>query len=460
MAAPTLLFPGKGDDMQSNRRYTLSVLLLAIPMLLFSSPVYADSPFAAWFGVWTIVDDTSPQATVDPHSQASVQFMPTVDGKGLEISRKVLDSGAQDIKDVKETLILDGSKQPLDAKNCTGWESSKWVPETGAIVGSSEVHCKDSGSFRTSSLKVMLAPDQMVDILGIITGDQTRVAARRLNFHHSLEAAAESRSNLNGYAGRVAVSAAWNVTGIIQLAAMVDDQVLQAALVEKNDKLHVDAKALRQMKAARLSKDTIDLMVALAFPDKFFVQTDGQTALQPVSGSTSATNSFGASFFPSTGFSPNSYLFSRDLWLYLGSPLWLDSLILLSPNSYSAAPLLWGTPSGGFVSAGSQPTFYHGKMTGQGYAQTVPIDSNSGRHAVPYNGNHVQAGPRSGTYINTAPIHTSSSGSSHSAPSSSGGSAGSSSGSSGTSSGSSSSSGSSAPAASGGDDGARRAVPR
>jgi hypothetical protein len=450
--------PGKGDNMKTSMRFTLGFFLFVFPMLIFSGSGYADSSLAPWVGVWTLAAEKTPDIAKMPSSQSTVEILPTSDGKGIQISRKTSNQST-----VKEVLILDGSKQPLDANNCSGWQISKWIPEPEVIIGSSEISCKDSGSFRTSNMKLMLSADQMVDILGVKVGNQTRVATRRLHFDLDLQSAKESRPEISGIAARTAASAPWNLPDILQLSKSIDDQVLQAALVEKKARLTIDANSLKQMRSAKLSKETIDLLIALAFPNEFMVQTNGEVKLQPIS--RSASSSSGVSYLPVSSYYPSSYAYLSNLWFYYGSPFWWDDYFLFYPRRYSGVVITGGgAPSGGSPSGGSS-TSSHGQMTNQGYVQITPIDS--GRHAVPPNSGNIPYGSRSGVYLGTAPPNTGSSGSYSPAPASSGSSSsapassGSPSSPSPSSGGSGSSGGSSAPPpSSGGDDSGRHAVPR
>ena len=432
--------------MKTTKQLLLGLLLLALPALLFAgSPEAAgaaapgDSSLAPWIGVWTPLADRPDNPASDANSQAIVEIRPTADGKGLAISRKTPQQ-----PEVKETLILDGSKQPVDAKDCSGWQSSKWVPEIAAIIGSSEVTCKDSGSFSTTSLKMMLAADQMVDIFGIKTGDQTRLATRRLRFSSDLPSAGSSRSGPAGIAARMAASAPWKLEGILNLSGTVGVPILQAALVEKNVQLNMNAKSLKKMQAAGLPKEIVDLLVALAYPREFYVQTDGRVKLQSVSDSTAGLS--GSSYFPSSYYysSPYSYYY-YDNWFYYRSPFWSDYYFVF-------------VPSYGYIPGGGSNSPYSGgyASSSKGYVQIAPVDT--GRHAVPRGSYVPQGNSSSGTYSSPPAIVSGGSSGSSSTPSSDGG--GSSSGGGGASSSSGGGASASPSGYSSGSSGGGSAVPR
>jgi hypothetical protein len=398
--------------MNTNKYFIMGLFLLLFPALFFSGSndtraTIGSSP-DPWIGEWLLTDDQPHSAgRIAVSSQATVEIRPTINGNGIEITRK-----APQQPDVKETLILDGTTQSLNEKDCSGWQISKWIPEARVIIGSSEINCKDSGSFRISSLKMILPYDQMVDILGIITGDQTRVAMRRLMFNRELPAAAEVRSQSAGTAARKAASAPWDLASILQLAGTVDEKVLQAALIEKNVRLDLDVNSLKQMKASKLSTKSIDLLLALAYPQSFHVKTNGEVTLQPISEST---------LFPSITAGGSSLSSSRDYMfallsdrlLYYGSPFWWDRYIVFNP-----APNLKVTSST-WLSSRPRPVavpspYYN--AGNPGFVQIMP--ANAGHGVFPLPGIRPQSGNHSGS---SSGASTSSGGASNPASTGSGG---------------------------------------
>jgi hypothetical protein len=394
--------------MNTNKLFIMGILLFAFPALLFpgsnDTRAVISPSLDPWIGAWLLMEDRPLSSGFNTvNSPATVEIRPTINGNEIEIIRK-----APQQPDVKETLILDGSTQPLNEKNCSGWQISKWIPEARVIIGSSEINCKDSGSFRTSSLKMILPNDQMVDILGIITGDQTRVATRRLMFNRELPAAAEFRSQSAGTAARRAASAPWNLARILQLAAIVDEKVLQAALLEKDVRLDLDVKSLKQMKASKLSNKSIDLLVALAYPERFHIKTNGEVTLQPMPES---------ALLSSSRDYRNIYGFLSNLLCYFGSPFWWDRYII-----FNSIPNLIVTPSTRLPSGprfssrrGAAP-IPHTYAANPGFVQITPI--NTGHNVFP----RPQSRPSSSNHTGSSSSpSTSSGGSSKPASSGSGG---------------------------------------
>lgn len=234
------------------------------------------SPLSAWTGIWTIVDHTKDSPAADGSPESTVEIRPTADGTGLEIIRRV-----QDQRDIKETLILDESRRPVETHECSGWQSAGLLAEAGVIIVSSEMNCKETGSIATTNFRIILGPELMADILALNSGGQTRLATRKLALERDLPQEEGLAPGWVTVAARTEAAAPWELDTIIRLSELVDDRVLQAALMEKEAELNLTTDSLKQMKKAKLSTPVIDLLVALAYPDQFHVEKNGQVELRP-----------------------------------------------------------------------------------------------------------------------------------------------------------------------------------
>jgi hypothetical protein len=351
-----------------------------------------DSPLLPWIGVWNITD--SGTATAAPTQKSTVEIRPTSDQKGLEISRH---NPRQ--PDVSETLIPDGTRRPLVAQNCTGWQTARWIPEAGLILESSEMACKEMGSFATSTLKMILETDQMAEILLVKTAGQSHVAVRRLTFERDLTSASDLPPAWVATSARTAISAPWSLDTIIQLSKSIDTSLLEAAMIEKKVRTRLNAQSLRQMQAAKTPKEIIDLTVALAYPDQFHIEKNGQVVLRPwLTSSTSASAS--ASYAPGfttyypgafyNCYSPQGYfgysgfdpLAFGSCWSYY-SPFWWDYPIYIPAIVNNGGA---GNGSGSSVPGGGGNGSGYGVpvVTPGGYARIQPINP---PHARPRGGN-------------------------------------------------------------------------
>lgn len=408
-----------------------------------NTPLPPDLTLTPWIGVWTIVDAPSEDTGTEPSAKPVVEISPTEDGKGLNIRREVSQK-----PDVQEVVIPDGVRRPIQSKNCTGWQSSKWLPEAGLISGSSEIACNESESYSITTLRMIVSPERMIDVLTIKASGQTRIAVRHLLYSKDLTSTGEFPNQL-AMAARISISAPWDLNTILKLSKMIDVSTFQAALLEKDTQLTLNPKTLKQLTAANVPKPIIDLLVAQAFPEKFFIEKNGQVAAtQAVKTKDSLSASSTAPYaiiYPAYGY--GGY-YSPYYWSYY-SPFWYGYPIYF----YN------GGGSGGSGGPGGPPRPSTGGQlsSARGYVQITPRDT--GRQAVPIRG-QVSSSGRSAGYAQSVPSGGGASGAgSSSSGASSGG--GYSAGSGASSSGGSSGSGNASPGGySSGSSSGGRAVPR
>jgi hypothetical protein len=336
-----------------------------------------DPSLTAWFGVWTITDD-HPSAATDSNQRNTVEIRPTSDRKGLNITRK---NPSQ--PDVFDVVIPDGTKKPLNAQNCTGWKTYQWLPAAGSIVGFSETTCKDSGTFATSTLMMFVDNDQMVEVLSVKSAGRAGVAVRHLRYEQYLAPVPDSQPPWVAVEQRISLAAPWTFEAIIQLSKSVEAAMLEAAMIEKKVRLNLTAGSLKQMQAAKVPKEIIDLTVALTFPDQFHIEKNGQVVLRPwivssPSGSAPHRLTQGVlTYYPGAFYDCNSPLGYYRGFSYSGVPgsCW---------NFYS--PFWWDYPL--YIPVGGGANDRSGNVvsspvtaTTGGYVQVQPV--NTPRHAIP-----------------------------------------------------------------------------
>jgi hypothetical protein len=426
-------------------RNALSALLLVALLLLFpgfsqsqTNTADAKSSLKPWIGVWTFNDDASLTVSSDPNQKAILEILRTSDGKGLDITRKVATQ-----PDVKELLTPDGTKRSVDASNCTGWQTANMIAEAGMIISSSEMICKDAGAFSTTNIKMIVAADKMVDILSVKAGGQTQLGTRRLVLQRELIPAGGSEPAYANTVERIAAASPWNMDMVVRLSKTIDTQLFEAVLMEKKVKLDLNSKVLKDLKKTNMPSEVIDLLVALAYPDKFHIEKNGKVEMRPWIVSSSGTtgsvrnsysntalpgvtsyysggfyNCFYAGYNPYSGYYPNGLygyggLFSPgSCWSYY-SPFWYDFPIYV-PRSQNSSTV---TGPQGTRSPSSETRL----EAGGGYVQIEPQTSN--HRAKPRDGNtNVPSSGRSNVYYppsSSGGSVSSSSGGSYSAPASS-----------------------------------------
>jgi hypothetical protein len=427
-------------------------LLSAVPALAQDTQAGFDSRWTPYLGCWTIVQDqriqTAPvpagtMVCVRPSGRSGVAITTTVDGKNV----------------LEQTIVSDGSAQPLSQGDCTGTQTSDWSRDGERLFTRVELDCANRPK-RTVSGITLMSVGQWIDAQSTVIDGNADVRLRRY------------RRSSDPYAGGAAMaSAPLSIEDIIEASAKVQSEALEAALDEVNARFELNSRVLRQLADNGVSRNVIDLMVAQAYPERFEVERYVTAAARSTSsyGGASVGSSsvyMGSTMYPFPMYDPfysSYYYYSPFAYPYYwgpsysyryGSPFYRN-YYNYNYYGYSGPGYIYGGPTGpsggGRDAQPGSPDSRGGDgvvVNGRGYTRVRPAGSST------TSGSGESATPTSRTSGSTRGVRTASESGSSSSSSSSPSSSSSSSGSSGTSSGGYSSGGG------GGDGGGRTAPPR
>lgn len=349
-------------------------------------------------------------------------------GDGVVMTTTVPDQPA-----TTQTIVADGSPHEFVDGDCRGTERTEWSKAGKRLIARADVKCADKMPRVLTGLGLITREGYWLDIrsLRIDGQDATRVSRfRRV-----------SGTRISGQP--------LSIDEIKEATAIVSSTVVEAAVAETRPQFDMNKKMLKELAAANVPSNVIDVMVATSYPDKFVVEKQPPRA--PAFGAPMNSTFFAPSF---TGLGPclstGPYVrFDQDYcgtygYQYFGSSApghynrYYDEIGCCFNNV--------GGGGGGAVVVPVTPVEPSRAINGQGYTRIHPVEQASGPTSRT-GGNGTQS-------INSG---GSSGGGSTGSMSSGGGDSGSS------SSGSSGGGGSASPSGfsgGGGGDGGRTAVPR
>jgi hypothetical protein len=283
-----------------------AILAATTPALAQEPPPGFDSRWTPYVGCWTIVQDQrglqsapiSPgtQVCVEPSGRFGVTVTTTVDGKNV----------------LEQTIVADGSAQPLSQADCRGTQTSNWSRDGERLFTRVELQCADRPA-RTVSGITLLTNGHWVDAQATVVNGYSDVRVRRY------------RRADESYAGAAAItSAPLSIEDVIEANANVQSPALEAALDEVGGRFTLNSRVLRQLADNGVPPNVIDLMIAQAYPDKF--QVDRGVYPPPASTMTSSVSGGGA------------YIGSTIYPYPMYDPFW-SSYYYYSPFAY---PYYWG----------------------------------------------------------------------------------------------------------------------
>ena len=359
--------------------------MLLVPVVSIArtdAPAALDPSIVPWLGVWRAVEEPVASDLDIPAGSGVLEIRPAAGGRGLEITR----TGAE--MPVSETIVPDGSPQTSATDNCTATQTYQWERQTALLIGHSKIRCGDSPGYGLSNVKMMITPGRMADILAIKASGQTRVAVRHFVLEKELDS--EVFPDQARWVMRTALTAPWDLDKVIHLSKTIDAPVLQAALLEKQVRIGVEAKSLKRLKAAGVPDAVVDLLVALALPEKFEISRNGQVALASpppsVEGYSTAYGYRGDPYYD-----PYGYYVPYRLYGHPWGSFW------------SHSPFWWGYPlyvypvpvGGGSGGGDTPPPASGGRLSSErGYVRITPSDG--APKAVPRNGAVTPSGNAAG----------------------------------------------------------------
>ena len=310
----------------------------------------ADARWAPWLGCWTVsVDTTRGGDAVFAEQQAPrARVCVTARGNAASLTTEVTDKPA-----LVQTIVADGSSQPLDEGGCTGAQRVEWSKDGARLYSRAELTCANE-SKRTVSGISLLSPDGIwIDAQSVEIGGRNSVRVRRFR-----------RDEPPAVVGRGA-PARLTVDDVIEASPHVAAPALEAALVESRATFGLNARRLIQLDDAGVPSSVIDLMVALTYPQAFSVRPTARAdRLTPFP-------------FEMDPADPDYPWWYGNLY---GGGAYFDSGYLYSPFGYPFLgfyPLDFGggaiiVDGGGSGGGGDRPTPGVRVINGLGYTRTMP----------------------------------------------------------------------------------------
>jgi hypothetical protein len=415
-------------------KFAAGITIVVAALVLVPRPAAAQDPkWEPWLGCWDLVNENSrvgegaaraSALSGDPDAGAirgtSPRVCVTRVPNGVKLTTTVPDQPP-----VEQTLIADGSAQPITEGGCVGTGKTEWSASGDRLFINASVNCDDGRSREISGMGLMAPDGTWLDIRSFSVAGSTTTRVSRY------ERALESR------AVRRPPAVPMTLADIKEAAGKTSSTVLEAAIAETRPRVPVNRQTLTDLADSGVPGNVTDVVVALAYPDRFVVERSR--------GGYAGSAPFGIDDYYYSGRFYPAYYYSPFAFSYIG---------LYDPFLYGGGGILVPANPGGGGGSVPQPSGVGRVVNGSGYTRIREADASqdSGGEA-----SGATARPRSGG--NTTRSVASDGGSS---TSSSGNSGSSSSGSSGGDSGGGGSSSSPGGFSGGGDSGGggRTAVPR
>ena len=234
----------------------------------------ADARWLPWMGCWQLweeqVDQTAAEDGAEFPDRTIVCLTPADDGSGARLMAR----SDGDVL-VERTLVADGVRHALTEGDCTGWERRDWSDDGRRLFTRGEIRCGADEPRRMSGISLLANRSTWVDIQSVSVGDRGHIEIRRYNPARGAEAADEIRLPATPGAIRDARQSAagpLTVSSVREATAKAESPVVEAFLTETQPRLPLDSATLIDLDDAGVDGGVIDVLVALAYPDRFVVE--------------------------------------------------------------------------------------------------------------------------------------------------------------------------------------------
>lgn len=221
-----------------------------------------DARFANWLGCWRLEDDLA---------GTGARLCITPDTPGVRLQTVIASVQGGD-----ERLQTDGVTRPITDKECTGTERAEWSRDGQRVFRHTEVTCGTDVPRKVSSIAFLNPGPSWINVQLVEGGGDRAVRVQRYRraINQTLADGTPVMQVVVGGTARTPTTddVLWNVADVIEASAKVPAEAVQAAVAEAKGRFDLNKKSLVALADAGVSETVIDLMVGLAFPQRFVVE--------------------------------------------------------------------------------------------------------------------------------------------------------------------------------------------
>ena len=239
-----------------------------------------DARWRPWLGCWQLWEEQLDPSASDEVSETAdllertlVCVRPEAEAGGVNLTAEAGDGLLVD-----RLLVADGVRRDVAETDCSGWERNEWSADGRRLFTEAEIRCSDQPARRMTGVSLMPSPATWADIQVIEVGGRQLVEVRRYAPLRPAEQDARLGADARGIDwtevndARRRAAARLDLPAVIDASERTSARAVEALLVETEPTLPLDGGALIALDDAGISGGVIDLLVALAYPDRFVVE--------------------------------------------------------------------------------------------------------------------------------------------------------------------------------------------
>jgi hypothetical protein len=246
-----------------------SIVALAAPALgqPMERKIEKNRDKLAWLGCWDVMADPDDDTQELPEERQMICVAPGDAPESLDMTVLIDNENI-----ATETIVPDGSRQPVSDGGCDGWIRSVLSEDRRRLYLQSEATCSDGKLRNLTGASMIVSGNRWIDIHALRADGERELLIQR---YRPVEAGTvrlpgvfSTEMNIL----RMAAAAPLSVENVIEALQVVDPAVVEAMLLESDARFGIDSDLLLHLDDAGVPNEVIDLMVALSFPDYFSIE--------------------------------------------------------------------------------------------------------------------------------------------------------------------------------------------
>ena len=232
------------------------------------SAVEPDARWLPWMGCWRLGEEQFEQAPDGSELPGPMFVCLSPAAEGARMTAR-----AGDEVFMERTLVADGVRREVSDGECRGWERRDWSADGRRLFTSAEILCGDDDApVARSGISLLSDTSTWVDIQVVEVEGQQHLEIRRYNPAPNADSDESAARFDDVRQARREGASPPGLAAVREAAATADPRVVEAMLTETEPRLQIDRDTLVELDDAGIDSGVIDLLVALAYPDRFVVE--------------------------------------------------------------------------------------------------------------------------------------------------------------------------------------------
>lgn len=229
-----------------------------------------DSRWSAFVGCWEPVDAGA--------EAGMLCFRPS--GRGVEMFTVVDGAIAS-----TEQVTADGTRRPVSAEGCTGYESAEFSEDGLRVFTRSQFDCGAEARAGTGVMS-FVAPTQWVDVRSLEIEGEPVAWVQRYALADGDALASQGIEDPANFdralvrASRARASRDIDVDDVEEAAARIDVRAVEVWVATNETEFDLSGSELVRLADGGLPESVIDVMVAVSYPERFVVSPEGADAIE------------------------------------------------------------------------------------------------------------------------------------------------------------------------------------